>query len=399
MNAYRSTSLKLWAQCPLALQHFIDGTPQDRDLFATGIAAHAILQAVGEATRQANSEISVDRLNRIVQETTQRLMQQPRLFDGQPEPPLPPEAAIAGRTLALGWLMYNGLSPTARYETGLGIRADGSACAYDDNDCRYKAAIDVIDSTVISDEETESEAVIVGEYKTAWSTDASELDTLQCRGQAVIAAAHYPDATAVISRVYNLRTGQTFERTLYPGSPDDADMLDQWRRDIMMACNAADKNRIARPGIQCGSCSYFHHCADALQYEPTAIVDRYLAAVGQAAALSPVVRQLADQQPIETESGAVGWMRTESRSPRADAYRDIAIIWHSGSGPEWSQNNGATLGLLASLQITTAQVERVAKSLYPGKDNREVRNEFIADLTETVAGKKFVTTPKKRENT
>jgi len=60
---YGSTSLRLVQDyCPRALQHAEDGTPQRRDHFAVGTAAHMVLQ---DARGDRDEELGTDEAARI----------------------------------------------------------------------------------------------------------------------------------------------------------------------------------------------------------------------------------------------------------------------------------------------------------------------------------------------
>ena len=111
----RPTTLRLFATCcPMAVQHYEDGTPQDRSIFATGTAAHDVLHALA-----VNGPDSVD-------DTVAALLTAGR--EGvDAEPPLHPDPVFAGRDLALAhYERTMGVLGTdhALYELGLAVSDD-----------------------------------------------------------------------------------------------------------------------------------------------------------------------------------------------------------------------------------------------------------------------------------
>ena len=88
-KAWSSTRLGLVARhCPRALDFADADTPRDRSIFETGIAAHHILQAVGEHQRREDRLLEPEDFEAIAANVLRHLVAEGRLFEGRPEPPL-----------------------------------------------------------------------------------------------------------------------------------------------------------------------------------------------------------------------------------------------------------------------------------------------------------------------
>jgi len=230
------------------------GVFRDRELFQAGIAAHAILQAIGEAGQSADHRA-------IAEGVVRTLVTEGRAFDGIPEPPMSPQQAADGRDIALRYLSNHPMPEAARYEIGLAVDKNWKPIPYASPDAYYKAAIDVLE--VIETEAEDGYPICIvspTDWKSAWPTDESEVETIQLRGQAALAWAHYPNATVLLRRAVNLRTGARYEAETIMDE-DGAVAVAGWRADIAHAIAAAevrgtDGRRPARPGSGCMGCPY-----------------------------------------------------------------------------------------------------------------------------------------------
>lgn len=377
-RAYRSTALRLVDDaCPAALDFSEANTPFDRDVFQVGIAAHAVLQVVGETLRAGKTVDAAVVGNSVVRE----LVTVGRAFEGEPEPPMSVAAATAGRDLALDYLTSNELSATAEYERGLAVDANWKPVGYDSPEVYYRAALDVLDIVEAGDDDGyQTTTVIVSDWKSSWRTSADELDTVQLRGQAAIAVAHHPEATIVRRRAVNLRTGRAFEADLVL---DDAGMqtIARWRADIDHAIAAAeargaDGKRPYRPGAGCFGCWYLTRCEGARQHLRGSLLDG-LSAEGIAVRLAALeamraelivrAKALADEGPIPLpDGGFVGF--TVKVQQKTTETAPIAHDWFHVEDPEtWDGQHGEILGLLATLLPGVTSIKRVAKTLYPSR--------------------------------
>lgn len=394
MTRHRSTSLKYFVKhCPAALGFYEADEPMDRDIFQPGIAAHAVLQ---ELTEAANRQIDVQdagKARRIGEAVARTLMTEGRSFDGVPEPPMSPDAAVEGRDIALEWAAWNPIGPGSQAEVGLAIDAKGNACAYDDPAARYVAILDDLRLQEVGDEEYSGRAAVLTDYKSSWPTDATELDTVQMRGQAVLVdAKHGGEIDIITRRVANLRTRQTFEHTLSP--EEDRAMLEQWKRDILALCDAADETRDARPGAGCAGCPWAHSCPDAWSAVKDAqgVASQFAAAQAIRDDLFDLAKLVCKEQPQQVADGLVGYHAKPARYVPVEAYRTLALHWF-GVVPEdaeaWAAEHSSMLGLLAALKLGVTQVEAAAKSLYPGRDGKLPREELLEMLTAPSVRRQF----------
>jgi len=279
MPPMRSTALKLVAKtCLRALDFSEAGAPYDRTVFQAGIAAHAVCQVAGESARAGSTTDLRVLADRVVRE----LVTVGRGFDGVMEPPMPVQDAVQGRDLAIPWLEMYPPSPGARYEHGLAVDREWNPVAYNDPRAYYRAALDVFERIDDVDEEGYPEVtIIVDDYKSAPPTDATELDTVQIRGQLAVALAHHPDARIGRRAVTNLWRRKRYTSDLLLDD-DGRFQVDQWRRDIDHAIAAtevrgADGRRPANPGAGCMGCPWVTRCDAAREVFRGSIVANDLA--------------------------------------------------------------------------------------------------------------------------
>lgn len=373
----------------------------DREQFQPGISAHAVLQALTEAANRQVNVQDADKARAIGEAVARTLMTEGRSFDGVPEPPMSPDAAVEGRDLALEWAAWNPIEPGAQAEVGLAIDAKGNACDYDDPAARYVAILDDLRLVATGDEEWSGRAAVFTDYKSAWPTDASELDTVQMRGQAVLVAAlHGEEVDLLTRRVVNLRTRQAFEHHLSP--EEDRDTLEQWKRDILALCDAADETRDARPGAGCAGCPWAHCCPDAWAAVKDAKDVALQFATAQAVRddLFDLAKLVCKEVPQPIPGGTVGYHAKDARQPHGTAYRDAALEWFGippEQSDEWAAQNSKLLGFLASLDIGMSQVNALAKALHPERGTKVAREEFVERMTEPAVRRQFGVQADKKE--
>lgn len=374
--AWRSTRLKLLeAHCPRALDFEEAGAPYDREVFQVGIAAHAVIETIGKAMNAGGDVDPAAIADGVVRE----LVTRGRSFEGIAEPPMPVAAASAGRDVALAYLSTHELSPTAHYEHGLAVDADWRPVDYDSPRAWYRAAIDTFEVIEDSDDDGYTTTVLVTtDWKTAWPTDATELDTVQLRGQAAVALAHYPDATVVRRRVVNLRTGQAYEVDVVLDDEGHA-KVNGWRRDIGHAIAAAetrgaDGKRPARAGAGCLGCPYLIRCEAARLHMRGTFLDGTAEQIATRLAVADAVydemfaacKALAAEGPVEIAGGHVGFTAVDGREALPDAGITLAHQWFGVSDTTtWDAENGQLVGLLAVMEPGITTIETVAKAMHP----------------------------------
>lgn len=452
MNRYRPTTLRLADRhCPRAVDFYEADRARFRDIFAAGIAAHAVLDVLGMLTQRRGAALDEATARAAADDTAKKLMVDGRTFDGAAEPPLPASAVLEGRDLALAWALRHPLSPTARYELGAGFDRDWRPVGYGPA-ARFRLILDVFD---IVEEEAGEESgggrgVVVRDYKSAWSTDLSELDTVQMKAQAVAAALlvaapiqivgpppgaeqmaelirkaaaspiMLPAAGAEVvelrpldfvrQEVVNLRTQQTFGRTIYLDEAGQA-VLAGWQRDITMTMDALDElqprvrvgqvlassrercevvaegrlmvgPRPARPGAGCVGCPWVLSCADAASlavdvlgvvggtFDAATLGAAYAIVEGQRDALRALVEAAADEGAVPVPGGRVGMVGRPAREPKKAAPRLAWDAWRAAvaqrTGAEGEALDAAALpGFLQALKVGGTGLEAVAKVLAP----------------------------------
>jgi len=385
MQTYSSTMLRYFVEhCPKALDFHLRGEPEETDIYQAGISAHAVLQVVGE-----KKATSPEKMRKVADAVVHELITTGRSYYGAPRPPMNPEPAFAGREIALEYLAAHQLpgdEEKARFEIALGMDAEGKPC--DVTGARWRAIIDVVYEDVHGDEDFNADVVVVRDYKSAWPTGESELETLQRKGQGVLAWLQYPEKQGVRMEVVNLRTHQTFSRVVYF---DDAgiELLETWRRDIMSLCKAADVTRVARPGTGCVTCPFITRCPDAQKLATAAESAVSLAVLeGLRESLRERLKaQLVEADGIEVPGGFVGF-KSESKSEIVgEAIDQILAMWYNKPLSAVSSMS-MEKSLLKAIGLGSSQVANVAKILFNG-DSKAAREDFIALCTRKISHPKF----------
>jgi len=418
----RSTTLKMVEKyCAASLDFYDTNTPYDRDVFATGIAAHAILEGLLRAKRDRNNAVMFAAADAVADAVSTRLVTAGRSFDGVPEPPLPPRAVGEGRDIALKW--WHRISDTApvpmdwRPEEALAVDKDWRPTKYG-RDAYYRAILDTVgpvEAEVDEDGYGGGIGLAVTDYKTAWGTGADELETVQLRGQALVALANAGHLGVIAPvfirrRVVNLRTHKVYEADTYLADDGADEILESWRRDIALAIAHANargpgQKRAASPGACCVGCPYVMACKPAQAFyagqgitdpSPAGIATSYALAEAVKAHLTPLVKAAAGRGSIAVTGGSVGFTVQEKRAGVKDIAERIALRWFKPREKEtWLAENGALMGLLTTLPLGSAAVDKIGKRLFPGKgpnkhaDWKDAREELEAELLTVKTGAKF----------
>jgi hypothetical protein len=397
----RSTSIRLMLDyCPRAVDHYDAGEPSDTAGFQYGVAAHAVLQALIEHP----DDDPAARAEAVVRE----LVTNGRSFYEHREPPMHPEAACAGRDVALDWLArdLDGLCEGWRAEVMLSVDRDWQPCDYDR--AWLHAVIDVVGPAEYDDGETQASGVLVRDWKGSYQTEEADLGSLQQRIQALLVAAHHPGAAFLRRQVVSLRTAQTFSEDLWLDEAGQA-TLARWRRDIEHVAaqyHARDEagRRPARPGACCGGCPYVLRCEEARDAiplfwagapdvefaDPAVLAEHYAAMRAMSDAMAAILRRATSEVPIPVPGGSVGFTTRTTREAAPDGARALAAAWFNPADPAaWERDHADVLGLLQVLRPGASGIEAVGKILYPGKgaskmaDFRERREALeSATLTE-----------------
>lgn len=399
---HRSTSLRyLEDHCPRALDHYEAGVPYDRDVYQVGVAAHAVIEMAGKHPDRPREELA--------HQVAVALCTEGRSFEGEPEGPLRPQHAIAGRDIALRFLAAHELSPSAKFEHGLAVDREWQPVPYDSPEVYYRAAVDMLEVIEDTDEDGyTTTTVVTTDWKSAWPTSTAELDTLQLHGQTALALAHYPEATILRRRAANLRTLAIFEADVFVDE-DGLATVGNWRKDIDLLIAVAehrsqDGSRPARPGATCIGCPYVSRCVPArawlrgslLEATPEAIATRLAVADAVRKELWEQAKSVAGEGAIDIPGGAVGFITTRERVPRPDIGELLALAWFGAADPKtWREANHSTdqwVGLLQTLPIGVGAAEAVAKLLHPsgkGRDWRPLREALVSQCVVSQPATKF----------
>lgn len=396
MNRYRPTTLRLASQhCPKAVDLY--ESPEQtafREHFQVGIAAHECLANIGQWALDNEKRPRAEVIRQVADATMRKLMSEGRSFDGRPEPPMRGEDAIEGRDLAVSFALSDAAVWQVEHvwiEHGLGFDAKWRKVPYESKDARFRLVPDVL-SLVFSGgedgEEYESRLACVRDYKSAWTTSESELQSLQMKAQAVAACLTLMDVDGVRREIVNIRTGQVFREDIYFGS-GGLEQLQQWQADITAQMDALDamrgpQGRPARPGKGCLSCPWALSCSAAVGVENGEKVDYLLAARlgkldGERSRIIEMLKASCAEQSISVNGELVGWHVTETKEPTKTAAADLFTLWQEA--------NGDLPGFLAALQIGVTGIGSIAKVLHKG--DKAAQQEAIKQHTQIKRGREF----------
>lgn len=393
MTPQRPTTLKLFAQhCPAAVQHYEDGTPQDRRIFAAGTAAHEILFAVAEKRSRDDVITALTSAGRDG-------------IDG--EPPLPIDAVLEGADLADAWIEKVGVlgSRAARYEIGLAADRDWNPVRYDADDAYFRARLDVLDVLEEEDEDGYTfTGLLVDDYKTSWRAGEDWLTSVQAKAQAVLAALSWKriglDAPPDFIRrqVTNLRTQQTYSADLILDVEGTA-TLRIWRDELALAIDAANRlPRVASPGVGCVGCPYVLSCAPAREFiaavnpfgtgDPADLPAAYAASKATTDALEVMVREVVGDGAVDTGAGVVGYQSQPRRQLREGA---AERLWDLFGGDDYRGKtvSGYVRGMLKAMAPGVTSAEKVLKVLMPERSQAKERRALLETLIETKTESRF----------
>lgn len=377
--AHRSTEINYALRyCPHAVTLWEAGTPSEVSHFQVGIAAHAVLQEVGEAqTRHPNAEPAA-----VAAAVVQRLVTEGRGFDGRAEPPMSPDHARAGETIALRYIATHDFPADAKFEHGLAVDKDWRPVAYDDPSAWWRAILDMHYPVTEEGEEYSLNGRATQDYKSAFSTSAAETLTIQLKGQARVLLAHYPDLDFVRREAANLRTGGVYRETTMMDDAGRAEVK-TWERDIKLAVDYAD-TRVAKPGASCVGCPFVLRCEHAANhwrhirpdgsapFGPESIARTFAVVDAARDALFELAKVAADGASIPVDGGTVGYQMKTEREPSPTSAEALAAAWFNidtspnvDTWDNWRAQNERLLGLLRAAKIGATGVDSIAKLLIP----------------------------------
>lgn len=367
----RPTTMKLYVTCcPGAVYLYEQGAPQDRSIFATGTAAHDVLDAIGRNPDESPEAVAA--------EVTARLVTSGR-GGVDAEPPLPPDSVFEGRDLALRYHDRVGVLQGASYEVGLGFGRGWEPEPYE-SATWARARLDVVDTVECDDEESYGVGLMALDYKSAWPAGESDLESIQARFQAIAIWKRWRDfmdqePAFIRRRIVNLRTMEQYDADTW--IPDDERVLVQWQRDAEVLISAVNDPRPTfRPGLNCYRCPYVGVCDSAREfvraYNPHAasaadVARAYATAKATADALQAHVKELTGKGgEIAVDKGVVGFVEKAGRRPVDGIHAVLWKVWTEGHVLD-SATADLALGLLKALEPGVTSVAHAIKVL-TGKD-------------------------------
>ena len=330
-----------------------EGTKRDREVFQTGIAAHAVLEDIGKLIKE-KPNASFQEIKQLANNTAAKLCTEGRAYDNIPEPPMKISQAIEGMKLALSYASENELEPEAEYELPLAFDKDWKRVPYYHPSAIFRTLIDyMLVYKEVDEDGVEATFAIVRDYKTSWHIQNTMLDSLQRRAQAVVVWLAYPEVDVLQMQIHGLRGKQKIERKIY--TQYEYDTLEQWRDDISLAVKALMQPQIPNPGINCYMCPYAKQCQWTAKINDNNIVARYAAFLAIVKELEKDVRILTKESPATTAQGKVGYTQKERLTTQKNA---ILTLWEL-----WKEQQGSVDTFLQSIKLSSTDAKRIAKTL------------------------------------
>lgn len=350
---WHSTTLKyLTDHCPRALKWAVDGKPYDRDVSGQGIAAHAVLQAFHDQ-RPKDDEA----LRALSLQIAENLIADGYRFRGQQQPPIQPDAAMAGADLASRYIIERDI-PTGEAERDF----EG------DN---IGAVIDLVYMDQEGGEDWSIDVVAVRDYKSSWQTGTDDLNTLQRKIQALTVAAAYPDAQALRLEVVNLRNRWTYSKLMVLDEDGQAE-LRRWSGEVGALCAAADRALEApapRPGAGCLDCPFVMSCdacAEAAT-DPENIAESIATSTAILRAATNMGKKMFTESPEEINGGLVGFFEQKTRTVGPD---EIFRLFCQFTEQQPEEVNPAVKSFLFAAGLGVTQAGNVIKVLHPDRQDR-----------------------------
>lgn len=295
--------------CPKGLYAGVTGSMErDELVFAHGIVAHKILEVAHDNQGRISKQDALKIVEKACTET--------RTFRGTEKPPLPFDRAMEGLRIAMDYL--------ASKELPLGVaeaQFDGKA-----GDHEITAIIDLVYSEELDYSDETYLAMVARDYKSAWNTDQSDLETTQRKIQQIVVAQNH-DCDFVIPEVVNLRTGKTYRGDpVHIGSEEYRDMVAEVEVAAKVA-NAAMDNPVAVPSTRCASCPFAYQCDSTLLF-PGSIIEQYLLAKNAIKELEPRIKEMAQENSIEADGLVIGYEAATRKKPSDDVAEIIAWDFH-----------------------------------------------------------------------
>jgi len=400
MTGWSSTTIRLVTEhCPAALDFYESGTPYDREIFQVGLAAHDVLESLGKASAARGTFLGPEESEQVAREACERLIREGREFYGVKEPPVPAVKVWEGRDLALAYQIDNPLAPDFRYEETVAVTRDWLPCP--PKGAWLRARIDAVGTRLPDwfEDDGGGPALLVRDYKSAYSAWEAELRTLQRKIQAVLSWLHWGEGHEELRlAVVNFRTKKDHELSIFPNTPEGARVMERWKQDIASEIAELERTEGHRPAIAgsgCLGCPYLGQCATAQSYltpifgsaDPEELARSYAAVTAIRESLDKPVRRAAERfgGSIPVHGGAVGFVAARQRLLTDTAPDFLAEYYLSKARPSTLEAALALFpGFLRSLRPGVANAENLLKALFKGKDDPVAKREALLSQITTV---------------
>ena len=339
--------------CGYAITLKKQGAQRDRNIFQVGVAAHAVLEEIGKATK-INPDINVEQVKQIADNVTHELCTKGRAYDNVPEPPMKISQAIEGAKIAIKYLRFNQLDPDANYEQPFAFDKDWNPVDYYHNSAAFRTLIDYLHIYEDTNEDGETfTTAIIRDYKSSWYLTTEMLDNLQRRAQGLVVYLANPNIDLILLQIHGLRNNQKLERKIY--TQHEQQLINEWKNDIEISLKALNETQIPNPGIACHGCPYAATCEHAINVNEKKIVDQYVALLAVAKELEKQIRILTKETTLKTDKGSVGYSQKERMNAQKDA---IHTLWET-----WQEQNGSIDAFLNTIKLTSTDAKKIIRAL------------------------------------
>lgn len=373
----------------------LSGAPRDRRLFEAGIAAHAILEAVGVRTEHEGRRLDPEEIEVIARATCVELTTHGREYRGKPEDPYHPSRVFDGRDVALRWLDERPVEPRgARYEVGLAVDRKWKPVPFGSPEAWYDGILDVHCVSTVEGDEAEYGMLEIEDHKSSWAVEPTEIGSQQQRGYAVLAWCHLPkgdDRPAVLRRRVNaLRRLDSWSEDLWLDHGAE-ETLEGWRKDLDALLRGFQKMRDANggeypaaPGGGCASCPYVLQCPAARRYlenaelpeERDEVARSYAVLTGAREELTKWLKDaLGSLFASMDEKSYVGYRGIASDTTTDDAYAVLAAEFAKALGREETAPILASFAKMAPPSV--AQARDIIWNIFPGEEGEAQRKKIM----------------------
>jgi len=411
MSGWSSTSLRLAERnCPRALDHMEAKVPYDREIFAVGVSAHAVLEDLGKASAERKRYLEPEEVEEVSQRTCEGLIRDGRNYLGEMEPPLPSDLVWQGRDLALSYQSAKPLAYDLKYEIGIAVNCDWIPCPYG-RGAWLRALVDAVGTREPAwwdeeDGDAGGPVLLVKDYKSAWSAREPELRSIQRKIQAVLSWILWGKGHEVLRLVVvNFRLQREYELTILPNTPEGAAVLEQWKRDIISEVEAREKQkgpdglRPASPGPRCFGCPYLHACDPAKDYLGSSydmttrdeLARTYSVVMAAAKSLERPLRIATAESPIMLDGMMIGSIAKEQTTLKDNAAERLAQIWIDRTkAPDLETAQAQLPGLFKIVGLLRSNAEKFLKHFYKkDKDQIERRERILEEISGIKIVQKF----------